>query len=80
MRYTVSEVVEVLTVKVCVVLNTCTLSNILTAKDIGDKGRLPLVRTGRSDQSICKENATINKNCPNRSVHFYTVCITGRFF
>ena len=30
------------------------------------KGRLPLVTTGGPDQSICKENSTINQNCPVR--------------
>ena len=40
-----------------------------------DLGRLPLVRTGRPDQSICKENSTFNQNCPARSVYFYIVCI-----
>ena len=38
-------------------------------------GRLPLVRTGRPDQSICKENSTFNQHCPARSVYFYIVCI-----
>lgn len=32
--------------------------------------------SGRPDQTICKENFTINYNCPARSVYSYTVCIT----
>ena len=43
-------------------------------------GRLPLVRTGRPDQSICKENSTFNQNCPARSFYFYIVCIAVMSF
>ena len=38
-------------------------------------GRLLLVRTGRPDQFFCEENFTTNKNCPAKSVYFYTVRI-----
>ena len=37
--------------------------------------RLPLVRIGQPDQSICKENSTLNQHCSARSVYFYIVCI-----
>ena len=43
-------------------------------------GRLPLVRSGRPDQSICKENSTFNQNCPARSFYFYIVCIAVMSF
>ena len=46
----------------------------------GNLGRLPLVRTGRPDQSICKENSTFNQNCPARSFYFYIVCIAVMSF
>ena len=45
-----------------------------------NRGRLPLVRTGRPDQSICKEDSTIKKNCLKRSVYFDVVCIAGMLF
>ena len=45
-----------------------------------DIGRLPLVRTGRPDQSICKEKSTFNQNCPARSFYFYIVCIAVMSF
>ena len=44
-------------------------------------GRLPLVRTGRPDRSICKENSTFNQNCPARSFYFYIAwCIAVMSF
>ena len=43
-------------------------------------GRLPLVRTGRPDLSICKENSTFNQSCPARSFYFYIVCIAVMSF
>ena len=43
-------------------------------------GRLPLVRIGRPDRSICKENSTFNQHCPTRSVYFYIVCIAVMVF
>ena len=43
-------------------------------------GCLPLVRTGRPDQSICKENSTFNQNFPARSFYFYIVYIAVMIF